>query len=350
VRRKALRLAKRGSSTVSHPNRAKQMIEKLFDQWKLAVVSLVLATLLWIYANRHITREEILTMPVSLTAPADIRVETPLSEIKVKIAGPSGLIDALKEREAALEVRYHLDPNALGTQSSLTETLFLTRDDLPLPKEAEVLSITPESFRVKLTRFAEKTLPVKPNIIGKPAPGYEIAEEVRVEPKEVLVRGPKDVLDQIEAVPTEPVSVEGIRTSYTRTGVRLAEHIGQALIETDRTVDIRIDVRRVWSSRRFEGLSVRALIPQEFPYTIRLSEKRDITVKGPQEVVAQLKPEDIRLFVDVSGLIPSNEPYRSKVLSALPEGLVIEEDLGNATFEIIGRQTMPEKRKVEEER
>ncbi|HTO75659.1 MAG TPA: CdaR family protein [Thermoanaerobaculia bacterium] len=90
----------------------------------------------------------------------------------------------------------------------------LTPDDVNVPPEVEVISISPQEIPFRLDTLEEKTLPVVPAVVGEPAPGLRVAG-VRSEPPTVRLTGPATVLARMTEVATVPVSVAGRTATFT---------------------------------------------------------------------------------------------------------------------------------------
>ena len=311
------------------------MLRRLSVEWKMAVMAAVLAVLLWVYADQHITRQESLAIPLRLVLPADIRAQTSVTVLRVRVSGPNRAVAALKEREGELRINYTPDVETSALESSKTITIVLTPNDVRLPAEVNILGIEPDTLQAKLIRYAEKTLSVSPTIVGEVASGYEIGENILVDPPSVAVRGPEDLLERLEAIPTEPVSVQGLKASHTRGGVKIATKAGDSTLECDRTVDVLVPIKRQVIQREFANIPVAVFAPADFPYRVNLSTRKSVSLRGTKEAISALRPEDIRLFVDVSGLKPRSEPYEEKVYGLVPPDVSFEGELGSVTFEIL---------------
>jgi YbbR domain-containing protein len=90
----------------------------------------------------------------------------------------------------------------------------LTADDVNVPPEVEVISISPQEIPFRLDTLEEKTLPVVPAIVGEPAAGLRVAG-VRAEPSTVRLSGPATALARMTEVATVPVSVAGRTATFT---------------------------------------------------------------------------------------------------------------------------------------
>ena len=92
---------------------------------------------------------------------------------------------------------------------------------IQVPFGFRVVKITPSLLTLNLERTQRKTIPVRPRVIGRPAPGFEVAE-IASDPAEVRVAGPRSRVQEIESAFTEPVSVEGARPHRDRARERRA--------------------------------------------------------------------------------------------------------------------------------
>jgi YbbR domain-containing protein len=77
-----------------------------------------------------------------------------------------------------------------------------------VPSGVEVIAVSPSLVPVRLERLIRRRLAVKPRITGQPAHGYVVGA-VTVEPATVRVAGPRLQLESLQALMTEPVSIDG---------------------------------------------------------------------------------------------------------------------------------------------
>ena len=70
----------------------------------------------------------------------------------------------------------------------------------------------PASLTLNLERTLEKVVPVRPRLLGRPAPGFEVAE-VTASRRRCASPGPKSRVQEVESAFTEPLSVEGARST-----------------------------------------------------------------------------------------------------------------------------------------
>jgi len=125
-----------------------------------------------------------------------------VNTVDVRVRASPGLINSLDTGS----VRATID--LAGAQEG-ERIVQLAPDQIQAPQGFRVVKITPSLLTLNLERTMRKTLPVRPRVIGRPAPGFEVAE-IASEPAEVQVAGPRSRVQEIESAFTEPVSVEGL--------------------------------------------------------------------------------------------------------------------------------------------
>lgn len=182
---------------------------RLFQDWKLKLVSLVLAIGLWLIlvpADKMYS-EKSLTIPLETrNIPAGLEiVEKQVATIDITLRAPNRLLGEIGP--SGLVARIDLDRATVFQQEYR-----LNKSMIAVPPGAEVVKIAPNQITIKLERTAEATLDVHPTLRGKTAPGFRIAR-TEIEPSSVLVRGPESRVRAKEAATTAPVDVAGLSGS-----------------------------------------------------------------------------------------------------------------------------------------
>ena len=169
------------------------------------LLALAIALVVWfVFAAQRRERISERTYRIALSVvnvPAHTLIASPMpAALDVRVRGP---FTALRQ----------LDPDKLEAVVDLAdaprgEKLFrLQPEDINVPPEVEVIAISPAELRVVLDATAEKVLPVLPNVTGKPAKGWDVAE-ISAEPKSATVYGPASALTRMTSVTTDPISIE----------------------------------------------------------------------------------------------------------------------------------------------
>lgn len=182
--------------------------------WRISLevlASFILATLFWfiVISSRTDFREVLITVPIEYGRPPAnlILSENRLADAKLLLEGPATLLDNLSPSQVRLKV--DLAEIAAGRQ-----VLYLTAENVGLPKKIKVLDIYPSSLSLDLYNLTYSQLPVKPQLIGELQDGYRI-ESIEINPAQVDVIVPQEEETGQKELLTTPVYLQGITMTTT---------------------------------------------------------------------------------------------------------------------------------------
>lgn len=256
------------------------------------------------------------TVPDSVTVgPSQVEPGT------VTLRGASSRVNAV----AAVVARVSIDASALNVD----------RDVLLTPVDANgnevpAIEIEPERVRVRIAvaqELATRTLPVVPQIVGAPAPGYRITA-VTVEPLVMTVSGEAAIVARLQNAPTNPIDIAG-RTTDLEAEVTLALPAGVTASESDR-VRVRLTIAEETGTQTFTTGIVLDNESAGMAYGLGL-EQVSVTLSGPLRVLQAVSGADLVASADVSGLLPGLQtvpltfepPPELEVVSIDPEQLTL---------------------------
>ena len=259
----------------------------VLDNLPLKLVSLVLAVLLWFVIAGEKTSEMGLSVPVELqNFPKDLELTgDPVDTVEVRLRASPGIIQRLTPGD----VSAHID---LVDSHECERIVHLTPDSVRVPFGVTVVKISPSIITLNLERTGQKTVPVRPRLLGRPAPGYEVGE-MTTEPAEVRIAGPKSRVQEVESAYTEPVSVEGAEAS-------VVDHVNIGLedpllrIQGNPRVRVTARVREVEHTRTFPGLPVDVRRGSFAARPPRVS----VVLAGPASVLDQADSASIHPYAD----------------------------------------------------
>ena len=174
--------------------------------WKLKLVSLVLAMCLWllIVPSEKMYSEKALTIPLETrNIPAGLEiVEKPVTTIDVTLRAPNRLLDEIGP--SGLVARIDLDrATVLQQEYPVNKTM------IAVPPGAEVVKVSPNKITIKLEMTGEASLNVHPTLRGKAAAGFHIAR-TEIDPASVRVRGPESRV-RAKSFPAAPEEIVQMR-------------------------------------------------------------------------------------------------------------------------------------------
>ena len=179
------------------------MASKPFQNLWLRVLSIAIATLLWLIVAGDRIVERVVRLPLefqNLPAGLDIVTESP-DAVEVRVRGPSRTLGEISGGNASVV----LD---LRTARAGQRLYDVTAGQIALPYGVQVVQVNPAALSIDFENTGVRIIPVRPAIEGRPGDGHDIAG-VTATPATVEVVGPESALRAVEAATTEPVSVRG---------------------------------------------------------------------------------------------------------------------------------------------
>ena len=260
----------------------------LLDNLPLKVISVALALLLWFVIGEK-TSERGLSVPVELqNVPRDLElVGEPTNVVDVRVRAAPSVIQRLTPGDVSARI------DLSGVREG-EHIVHLTSDDIRVPFGVRVVKITPSIITMGFERTMQKTVPIRPRLLGRPALGYEVAE-VGAEPGEVRVAGPKSRVQEMESAYTEPVSVESAGSTVVET-VNLGLDDPVLRIQGSPRVRVTARIREVQETRTFDGVEVEL---RGGAFALQPARVR-VVLGGPASALARVKPAQVHAYVDAA--------------------------------------------------
>ncbi|MBL7224345.1 MAG: hypothetical protein ISS72_10865 [Candidatus Brocadiae bacterium] len=244
---------------------------------------------------------------------AVIRPEDQPVEATVKLRGPRRLLDEVDARTLAVEASLE-DVAPPEDDATKPYSFFFLRKHvryvaapdtlLPLPKGIELIEVEPKTVQLILDRLSTRTLPVLPELEGRPAEDHE-ATAVAL-PDKIEVTGPQSILRQMTAIHTEPVLVTGLTERLRRPArlVRTADagSFRNVPIEpAQHFVDVVISVAERRVRKTLNDLPVRLLLTPRpglaLPVEMEPKTIGPVVFEGPRSHIERLTADNVDAFV-----------------------------------------------------
>ena len=227
------------------------------------------------------------------------------------VRGPSSRVDAV----ARVLARVSIDASALNVDREI-ELVAVDADENQVPN----VEIDPQRARVRIAvarELANRTLPVVPNIVGQPAPGYRIVS-VTVEPLVATVSGESATVSQLETADTEPIDING-RNRDLEASVRIALPAGVSVAGSD-TVRVIVTIGEETGTRTFTvGFRV---VGNQCECIYQFDQQAVSTVlSGPVAELEQLDATTLVAELDATGLTPG--AHTVPVSMTPPDGVAL---------------------------
>lgn len=252
-------------------------------------------------------------LPVTVTlgsVPEGLNVGPPQTEpSSVSIRGASSRVEAV----SGVVARVTIDASALNIDREIDLIAVDANGNQVLN-----LVIDPQRARVRIAvarQLANRTLPVVPQLIGEPAPGYRITS-ITVEPLIITISGEEATVTRLETAPTEPIDVSG-RTTDLEAMVGFALPDDVSVSGTDQ-VRVVLTIAEERGSQTYRAGVVLEGTQPELAYLLATTQV-SVTFGGLISDLAVLDGATISALADVSALAPGSHLLTLSVVP--PPGL-----------------------------
>jgi YbbR domain-containing protein len=245
--------------------------------------------------------------------PQDLEVTgEPVDTVEVRLRASPGIIQRIGPGDVSAQV------DLAGLEEG-EHIVHLTEKDIRMPFGVKVVKITPSTLTLDLERTLQKNVPVRPRLVGRPAPGFEIGE-VKADPVEVRIAGPRSRVADVVSAFTEPISVEGAQSTVSGM-VNLGLEDPMLRILGSPRVRATVRVQETEAARTLEAVpvEVRAGAGTIRPASVRVS------IEGPASLLGSLEPTDVHAWVDLAHVAPGKTAPVSVELAAGHTGLRVKE-------------------------
>lgn len=252
----------------------------ILEDWMLKLVALAITLGLWLGVTGLSTpATKRLSVRLLPSIANDVEItNNPISEVDIVVSGDERRVKSMtgKDIVALLD---------LTTLQPGDRIVSLSPDNVfvDLPQGVRLEEIQPSRIAVKIEAVEELELPVKADLQGKPADGFEVYSET-VLPQKVRVRGPAGFMATLQAVSTGPISVEGRKDDLNAKQVPIdVPNPKSTIFNTVVDVTVRIGEKRI---ERTINL----------PPSAQTGDRRaTLTLYGPKTALGKLRPADLKI-------------------------------------------------------
>ena len=234
------------------------------------------------------------------------------------------------------------------TSSTITARPYALLDAAGKEIPQDMLNCSTSSISVSVDIYPCRDIPVSTDeesvITGVPAAGYDV-QSVTILPQSIQVAAERDLLDGLDHLVIEPVSVEGASQSFSAKS----------------TVTQLSDFKNVSSEQVYVNVSIVEEQVEEYVDNVRVIfigkadnliasyDQLGVMVTGPRSAVERLSEEGVTVGVDVTGLKEGYYILSPKVDAEAYEGFTIVSEAASVTLTDISYNEEDEEEADEED-
>ena len=318
----------------------KHILLRLTENWPVKIICLVFAVFLSEFYRGTLLDKRYLIVPLTVENSGSLTpAEQYPAKIKVTLWGDATGIGSIGENDIPAFI--HLsDFETEGTYRIPIQTR-LAGTVTPLGNME--ISTEPAVLTLRLATSIRKQVPVTLSLKGIPADGYEVTES-SLEPAAVEIEGPAELIEKIDELVTEPLSIEARTNGFSGTAAiinhdPLISIVGKAQVQStvkisETTIKKQFDNLPIYFDKQNKGLSITA-------------DKKtgSLEVQGPKRLLETWSPSENILTVSCESIIEqgvytlpivpalSAEYSKLKILQVNPKSVQVTAELQEVSGE-----------------
>jgi len=200
--------------------------------WKL--LSLALATLVWIAVHREPVIFSVLAAPVQFrNVPQDLEISSDIVEaVDIETRGPAGILRDLSEKRVAVVLDF------ASVREPGERTFPIERKDMNLQRGVDLVRIIPSQLRFTFEQRIVRNVPVQPQFSGMLPSGLHIVSAVTY-PPQLAITGPESKVRRVTLLHTDPVDLNAISGNKN---MRVTAFVPNAQLRIQGTPEVTVKV------------------------------------------------------------------------------------------------------------
>ncbi|UTC48648.1 CdaR family protein [Treponema vincentii] len=191
----------------------KQILLRLTENWPVKIICLVFAVFLSEFYRGNLLDKRYLIVPLTVVNNGPLTpAEQYPTKIKVTLWGEAIGIGSIGENDITASI----DISDFKTEGTYRIPIETRLHGTVTPLGNMEISTEPAILTLRLTTSIRKQVPVTLSLKGIPADGYEVTES-SLDPAAVEIEGPAELIEKIDELTTEPLSVEGRTNGFSGT-------------------------------------------------------------------------------------------------------------------------------------
>ncbi|MEM9463710.1 MAG: hypothetical protein AAGF11_56755, partial [Myxococcota bacterium] len=225
------------------PSALRFLGELLFRNWGLKAIAFVLAAIMFVSTRDEVTR--VFTVPLKVVPDPDRVLQTELPQsIQVQARGPWTRINRLQD--------YDFGVATLDLKVARPGPLEVDQAAIVMPSGVVLVNTLYDHVDLRFDPVIEREVDVESNIVGDPAPDYELVR-VEVQPTRWRIRGGESVARAVPKLLTEELEIQGADHDVEASRAVLRPPKGVRLVGAERdeaTVTVRAIIQAKRQARR----------------------------------------------------------------------------------------------------
>lgn len=230
--------------------KAKQLFEKLIENWQVKAVCFVIAIFLYIFNQQSGMETKIIKMKVTVENESGFRPAAVFNpDVSVSVRGVENSINSLDAKNFTA----YLDFSYVAKSGEYEFPVLLNLDQTASSVSPLEVKVTPEKIKVKVEEEIAGFAKIEPLLKGDVQHGYKV-ESVAIEPEQVKIRGARSLVENCGSLQTENIVLSNAKTSFSGTA-KIENPKKNISLESD-SVSYTVKIVEIQDSRTLENIPV----------------------------------------------------------------------------------------------
>lgn len=318
--------------------------ERIFDKWGIKVMCLVVAIIVYFLHQFSILDTKTFSIPVDIQAygmmiPSELKNHN----VKVTVRGKSEELSAILESD----LQAYLDITSVTKEGEVNVPVIIMPSQRLSILDPLEINVKPDKIKIDVQLREERYVPVKPVIAGECGYGYEVGE-IKAEPSEILISGPRKMVESIVQINTEKVDVSDCRkTTVQETVPRNQNKL--ITLESLESIKVTVEIKEIETVKQFVEMNIACTKLPENLEAEEIKQKAQVILSGTLLNLERIKPSSITINVDCSSITEPGE-YELPVSIKAPYYVSIQSNEPETVMVIVTEKTaVPEETAVQNE-
>lgn len=260
--------------------KVKQILLHLTENWPVKIICLVLAVFLSELYRGTLLDKRYLIVPLKLENDGPlVPAEQYPSKIKVTVWGDATGIGSIEEED----ISAFIDISDFKTDGTYRVPIQTRLSGTVTPFGNIEISTEPAILTLTLETSARKDVPVTLSLKGIPADGYEVTES-SIEPATVEIVGPADLIEKVDELVTEPLSIEARTNGFSGTAAIVNDN-PLILIAGRAQVQHTVKINEAVSKKQFDNIPIYFEKPNEHLSITGDKKTGSLEIQGPKKLL-----------------------------------------------------------------
>jgi YbbR domain-containing protein len=287
-------------------------------RYHIIITSLILSCILWLSLNLNLTYEIQRSIPVRINVNRPYAIASYIPQnLDVKVKGRGWNLLRLYT-SLTPEFNYDISPKINEVNIILTKQIL--NENPILGQNLTITSAKPETLFVKIGRYEEKYVQVKPRVFINCREGYQTVGSPIVEPDSVKVGGASFIIGSLDHIYTSDLTLYNVNSGINEF-VRLSDTLSNIIWRSQDEVNLRVKVE-LTAQKVFHNIEIAIPDIPSDREVLLIPQFVNVQLKGGVDQLSLLHNSQIKATVDFKDLLADTTGAVTPRFS-LPEGTEI---------------------------